>query len=204
MARASSALALVVPTILLVLSQATFPATAAGGGGGAAEFIRTSCEATRWPAICFSSLSAYAGSVQQSPSQLARVAISVSLSKARAASSYVGNLSANAPPECDPRSKMALHDCSKTFKQAIGLMSRSLDELRYLYAGNFRWRMSNIQTWMSAALTNEQTCADGFADVPTTAVLTIKSAVANKVSDVSKVTSNALALVNRLASKRGR
>ncbi|XP_031492546.1 21 kDa protein-like [Nymphaea colorata] len=199
---------LTVAIIFLVLSHAIFPVTAAGGtaggGGDATEFIRTSCKATRWPAICFSSLSAYAGSVQQSPSQLARVAISVSLSKARTASGYVGNLSANAPPGCDPRSKMALHDCSKTFKQAIGLMAQSLDELRYLYAGNFRWRMSNIQTWMSAALTNEQTCVDGFEGVTTTAALPIKSTIANKVSDVSKVTSNALALVNCLAAKHGR
>lgn len=28
-----------------------------------------------------------------------------------------------------------------------------------------RFQLSNVQTWMSAALTNEDTCSDGFDDV---------------------------------------
>lgn len=61
----------------------------------------------------------------------------------------------------------------------------------------FRFQMSNVQTWMSAALTEEETCTDGFEDVPEG---TVKTDVCDRVSYVKKFTSNALALVNSYAN----
>ena len=58
--------------------------------------------------------------------------------------------------------------------------------------------MSNVQTWMSAALTNEETCTDGFEDVADGAV---KSEVCDRAENVKKLTSNALALVNCYVNK---
>jgi hypothetical protein len=50
---------------------------------------------------------------------------------------------------------------------------------------------------MSAALTDEETCTDGFEDVADGAV---KTEVCNRVADAKKFTSNALALVNTFAA----
>ncbi|KAJ4829360.1 hypothetical protein Tsubulata_024241 [Turnera subulata] len=58
--------------------------------------------------------------------------------------------------------------------------------------------MSNVQTWMSAALTDEETCTDGFEDVEDGSV---KAEVCNRAAVVKKFTSNALALVNTYAAK---
>lgn len=58
--------------------------------------------------------------------------------------------------------------------------------------------MSNVQTWMSAALTDEETCTDGFEDVPNGPV---KSDVSAKATGVKQVTSNALALVNSFVNQ---
>ena len=63
---------------------------------------------------------------------------------------------------------------------------------------SFGFQMSNVQTWMSAALTDEDTCTDGFEDV---ANGSLKSDVCDRVTKVHKITSNALALVNSYVAK---
>ncbi|KAJ6993524.1 hypothetical protein NC653_016609 [Populus alba x Populus x berolinensis] len=60
--------------------------------------------------------------------------------------------------------------------------------------------MSNAQTWVSAALTNEDTCLDGFHEVESKA----KDDVKRKITNVARVTSNALYMINRLDESRGR
>ncbi|KAL3501922.1 hypothetical protein ACH5RR_036371 [Cinchona calisaya] len=165
------------------------------------EFIRKSCASTRYPDLCFHSLSGYASAVQQNPSKLARVAIAVSLSKARHAAAYFSNLSKEADYGADRRVAAALHDCFSTFGDAVDQLRDSLNQMRHLVpAGSgetFRFQMSNVQTWMSAAMTNEDTCTDGFDGVPEGPM---KKDVFDRVGKVEGVTSNALALVNGFAA----
>ncbi|KAG6399043.1 hypothetical protein SASPL_140517 [Salvia splendens] len=160
-------------TIALFLTAEPAPAPAPAQAN-AAEFIRTNCETTQYPKLCYQSLNGYANVVQQDPARLAAVAIGVSLARATMISVYVANLSRQAEPE--PRAASALRDCFSVFSDA----------------------MSNVQTWMSAALTNEDTCTDGFEGVADAA---LKADVCGRAVDVKEVTSNALALVNRFVDK---
>ncbi|RDX66210.1 hypothetical protein CR513_55044, partial [Mucuna pruriens] len=59
--------------------------------------------------------------------------------------------------------------------------------------------MSNIQTWISAAITNQGTCLDGLDGPHVDAKL--KLAIRPRILDASQVTSNALVFINRFASK---
>ncbi|KAL3510538.1 hypothetical protein ACH5RR_029939 [Cinchona calisaya] len=165
------------------------------------EFIRTSCASTRYPELCFNSLSGYASAVQEDPARLARVAIAVSLNNARQGAAYFSNLSKEDDYGADLRVSAALHDCYSSFGDAVDQLRGSLDQMRHLVgAGSsltFRFQMSNVQTWMSAALTNEDTCKDGFDGV---SVGPMKMDVFDCVQRVEAVTSNALALVNTFAA----
>ncbi|XP_030553058.1 pectinesterase inhibitor 7-like [Rhodamnia argentea] len=172
------------------------------------DFIRASCGETLYPDVCYSSLSTYAGSVQQSPRQLARAAIAVSLASAHTMAAYLADLSRRRAAE--PRAaSAALHDCLTNMGDAVGEMRGSLKQMRRLgdvgdggsggaSQEGFRLQMSNVQTWMSAALTDEDTCTDGFEDVPEGE---LKSVVCGRAGEVKKVTSNALALVNSYVNK---
>ncbi|KAJ8548420.1 hypothetical protein K7X08_032523 [Anisodus acutangulus] len=128
------------------------------------DFIRSSCQTTQYPDTCYNSLSSYASVIQQDPARLALVAVTVSLEKAKLVAAYVSNLSR----EAEPRTVAALHDCLSVFRDAADQMRDSLNQMRTLGGSgeSLRFQMSNIQTWMSAALTNEETCTDGFEDVP--------------------------------------
>ncbi|KAE9613902.1 hypothetical protein Lal_00016608 [Lupinus albus] len=176
-------------------------AAAADDCGSSTDFIRSSCNSTLYPDICFTSLSRYANAVQQNPGQLARVAISVTLSKVHRVASYVSNLTRDADYSADTRAVSAIHDCFTNLDDAVDQIRGSLKQMRQIGAagaGSFLFQMSNVQTWMSAALTDEETCTDGFQDVGDCKV---KTQVCDRVSNVKKFTSNALALVNSYANK---
>ncbi|CAJ1936844.1 unnamed protein product [Sphenostylis stenocarpa] len=196
---------------LFLFAAAFSPAVAAADDASApaaddsdTDFIRSSCNTTLYPDVCFTSLSRYANAVQQNPGQLARVAIGVSLSKARRVASYVSNLTHDADYGASgSRAALALHDCFTNLGDAVDEIRGSLKQMRQIGAagegaGSFLFQMSNVQTWMSAALTDEETCTDGFQDV---AECPVKADVCDRVTKVKKFTSNALALVNSYASK---
>ncbi|GJX27489.1 21 kDa protein [Tanacetum coccineum] len=162
------------------------------------DFIRTSCQTTLYPRICFTSLSGYSSAVQQNPARLARVAIGVTLNKANRMAKYVSNIS-HSTDYANPRIAAAIHDCHSVFDDAVDSIRGSLQQMRKLGGSgeSLRFQLSNVQTWMSAALTNEETCTDGFEDIPDNGV---KADVCNRAIKVKEVTSNALALVNSFAN----
>ncbi|KAI4381481.1 hypothetical protein MLD38_007550 [Melastoma candidum] len=163
------------------------------------QFILTSCSSTLYPDLCSSSLLHYADAVSSDPARLARVSIAVSLSRASHTAAYVSGLSRQADYGSDQRASSALHDCFTNFGDAVDEMRGSLKQMRQLgtTGESFRFGMSNVQTWMSAALTNEESCTDGFEDV---ADGRVKKEVCEKAEAVKMVTSNALALVNRFVN----
>lgn len=85
---------------------------------------------------------------------------------------------------------------------SVDQLSRSMKEIGHMGHSNgqdFLWHMSNVQTWVSAALTNENTCVDGFSGHLMDGKM--KSAIRMRVTNVAQVTSNALALVNHFATR---
>lgn len=160
------------------------------------DFIRSSCNATLYPDVCFTSLAGYASAVQDNPAKLAKLAIGVSLSRAKHTASYLSKLSRTA-------ASAAVHDCVSNVGDAVEQMHGSLQQLREMNhhrqgAPAFRFQMSNVQTWMSAALTDEETCTDGVTEEMEDG--DTKTAVCERVGDVKRFTSNALALVNTYAN----
>ncbi|KAM7484679.1 hypothetical protein LguiA_000688 [Lonicera macranthoides] len=164
------------------------------------EFIRTSCSTTLYPDLCYNSLSGYASTIQQDPARLASLAIDLSLTKAKRMASYVSNLCRQSDYGRDRRVAAALHDCFTVFGDAVDQICRSLKQMRHLGGSgeSLRFQLSNVQTYMSAALTNEDTCADGFEDLASGVV---KTEVCGRVVPVRQLTSNALALVNNFVAK---
>ncbi|KAK1381867.1 PMEI domain-containing protein [Heracleum sosnowskyi] len=168
---------------------------------GATNFIRISCRATLYPVLCYQSLSVYASKIQQNERQLAKAALSVSLAKARFTTMFVSKLTKVSGIKT--RELRAVQDCMDNMGDTVDQLSRSLEELSHMnriHGGqDFMWHMSNVQTWVSAALTNENTCSDGFAGNFMEG--NVKAVVNRRIVTVAQVTSNALALVNRFAER---
>ncbi|KAI3505191.1 hypothetical protein L1887_27154 [Cichorium endivia] len=162
------------------------------------DFVKTSCKTTRNPALCVNSLSSYAGSIQGSDQQLAKAAIAVSLNNAKSATALVTKLAGTS--KLKPQEYQALKDCVSSMASCVASLTQSIQELGKMagYRGkNFDWHMNSLQTWVSSALTNQNTCTGGFSDSSMNGK--VKDAVNKKLTAVTLVTSNALALVNGFA-----
>ncbi|CAN4119602.1 unnamed protein product [Withania somnifera] len=158
------------------------------------DIVRTSCVNASYPTICVRTLSSYSGSAINTPQDLAQAAVKVSLSRAHKASGFLSQLKVESK-----REKGALSDCIEQIGDSMDELSKSLSELKHLHRGNaFKWQMSNLETWVSAALTNEDTCLDGFKEIDGKLRFDVK----RKITNVARVTSNALYLINRLDDSR--
>ncbi|KAG6418139.1 hypothetical protein SASPL_120338 [Salvia splendens] len=162
-----------------------------GGSKRSTEFIRTSCSATAYPTLCYSSLSTHAAAIQQNPKLLATAALSVSLATAVSTSADMVRLSRAAG--MTPREVGAMQDCVEELADSVELIRKSLAEMKQIEAVT-----GDAQTWLSAALTDEETCMDGFAGKIMAGG--VKTAVRGKIVNVAHMTSNALCLVNSYAT----
>jgi hypothetical protein len=146
----------------------------------AADFVRRSCRWTRYPRVCESTLLPRATAVGRSPRRLARAALLVGADRASGWSSYL---------------RGGGGDCAEMARDAEARLRQSAAEMERMgRAGSrqFAWRLSNVQTWASAALTDASTCLDSLGSGRG------MDAVRRRVVAVAQATSNALALVNKL------
>ncbi|KAK6117882.1 hypothetical protein DH2020_048382 [Rehmannia glutinosa] len=191
---AHTSLTLFLSFLLYVLTAAT---TSAAAGG---NFIQTSCRTTTYPAVCVQSLSPYASIIQKSPRQLVMTALSVTVDKAQSTRTFVAKLTKFRGLK--PKEYAALKDCLEEMTDSVDRLSKSVRELKSMGQARgpeYIWHMSNLQTWVSAALTDDSTCMDGFAGRALNG--RIKSSIRARMSNLAQVTSNALALCNKFGGK---
>lgn len=74
---------------------------------------------------------------------------------------------------------------------AVSELRKSKDEIdRVVDSSNSAFQMSNVQTWVSAALTNENTCMDGFGEFNLHGK--VETISRRHIAKVAHLTSNAL------------
>ncbi|KAJ8767509.1 hypothetical protein K2173_017553 [Erythroxylum novogranatense] len=181
---------------LLIFFLLSFPPPAhSTAGKPPLDVVRSSCLHASYPSLCVRTLSSFGGSAN-SPRDIAQAAVEVSIAHTQRVSSYLATLSGLR----SKRERAALSDCVQQISDSVDELSKTLTELKHLREETLRWQMSNTQTWASAALTNDDTCLDGFQDVESK----VKADVKRKISNVAKVTSNALYMINRLDESPGK
>ncbi|CAL5328723.1 unnamed protein product [Camellia sinensis] len=193
-----SLLLLLLITFLSLSSQTHFSAAAKKpipSSSSSQDLVRSSCVHASYPNICLRTLSSYSGAAN-TPRDLAQAAVKVSLSRARKVSAYLTTVRDGVG--ASKREQAAVRDCVEQVADSVNELGKTLSELQHLRVGTFRWQMSNAETWVSAALTNEDTCLDGFREIDGK----VKSDVNRKITNVARVISNALYLINRLDQSR--
>ncbi|GKV33772.1 hypothetical protein SLEP1_g42232 [Rubroshorea leprosula] len=165
------------------------------------EFIKTSCSSTTYPKLCISSLSTHANLIQTSPKLIAHTALNVTLATAKATSVMMVNLSKSQGMK--PKEVEAMQDCLEELSDTVDELRKSIGEMGQINnkGSDFGMLMSDIQTWVSAALTDESTCSDGFGGKAMNGK--VKTTLRLKIMNIAHLTSNALALINRYASIHG-
>ncbi|CAL0302417.1 unnamed protein product [Lupinus luteus] len=156
--------------------------------------VKEACKVTRYQNLCIHSLSQFSNNLGTNPSKWARASVSVTIVEVKNVQTYLENLKRNM--NMRGRNRIALSDCIESFADAIDELHKSLNVLRKLSKSIFSTQMGDLNTWISAALTSEDTCFDGFEGQTEIEIKFLR----NRVRNVSCITSNALALVNKLAT----
>ncbi|MBA0558794.1 hypothetical protein Golob_015796 [Gossypium lobatum] len=99
-----------------------------------------------------------------------------------------------------PRVAAAMADCIEVIDDSIDELQKSIGEIVRIRRSNFVLIMSDLQTWVSAALTDEDTCMDGFSGRAMNGYA--KMMVRKRIVKIAHLTSNALALINNYASSQ--
>ncbi|KAJ9539729.1 hypothetical protein OSB04_026235 [Centaurea solstitialis] len=191
---------LIIFTLFYLTTTTTITTAAAAAAKPSSTFIKTSCATVTYPALCEQSLSPFAQTIKRSPAELARTALAVSLKQSQSTQAYLNKL--KRLKGLKPRERSAVKDCLEEVSDSLDRVSKSIQELKTcdrVRGQEFIWHMSNVQTWVSSALTDENTCMDGFAGRVMEG--RVKTSVRAHITSVAHVTSNALALVNSFAQK---
>ncbi|GJS17032.1 21 kDa protein [Tanacetum coccineum] len=92
----------------------------------------------------------------------------------------------------------ALKDCFEEIDDSAYELHMSMVEMGKVHMGSqFSFNMNSIETWVSAALTDDDTCSDGFSNKNMNGELKIM--VRKHVLNIAHLASVALAFVNNFA-----
>ncbi|XP_052176900.1 21 kDa protein-like [Diospyros lotus] len=186
-------LAFLIFTALLLVSP---PVSAASQSQHYKTFIRTSCNVTTYPALCYKTLSPYATTIKLDPWSLCNAALSAAVTAAQKSSSTVLKLAKK--KRLKAREAAVIWDCIENIQDSIEELKQSANAMRGIGGSeDKRFEMANIKTWISAAITDQDTCTDGFVDSEVSG--NVKKKINRRISMFIGVASNALSLLNQLS-----
>ncbi|XP_047328324.1 21 kDa protein-like [Impatiens glandulifera] len=159
------------------------------------EFIETSCSNTTYPDLCLNTLSPYADSIGSDNWKLCTAALNATISSSRVVASTISKIARK--KGISKMEAAIVADCIENIRDSIDEMKQSLKAINRIKNRKDRaFQMDNIKTWMSAAITDDGTCTDGFAGTKMSNA--VKAKIGRCVVNIGRLTSNALSLINHL------
>ncbi|XP_028790019.1 probable pectinesterase/pectinesterase inhibitor 61 [Neltuma alba] len=159
-----------------------------GIGGKPTQAISRTCGKTQFPSLCVKSLLDFPGSTAASEQDLVHISLNMTLqhlSKAFDSSTAISNV------QMGPRERSAYEDCLELLEDSVDALLRSLTSVvPSPSGGGGGGSTDDVLTWLSAALTNQDTCSEGFADTSGA----VKNQMASNLKNLSELISNCLAI----------
>lgn len=158
------------------------------------NFIHKSCNKTLYPNLCYLYLSRFTTRIGTSPRLLAQTALAATLSTTRKTSKKLMTYSKT--HKLTKREMSAMKDCFEEIDDSAYELHKSMVEMGKVRSGSqFLFNMNSIETWVSAALTDDDTCTDGFSNTNGE----VKTMVRKHVLNIAHLASIALTFVNNYA-----
>ncbi|CAF2304849.1 hypothetical protein BRARA_D02862 [Brassica rapa] len=158
------------------------------------RYIKNACSVTQNQQLCFRTLWPFAIVAKNNSSKWARASVAVTITDTKQILRLLLKTRSSAVGK---RERVALSDCRELFVDSLGNLYKSLALLRKLDADEFQQQMSDLATWLSSALTDEDTCLDGFEET------SIRSStvrmIRRRATRCMQLCSNALAILSKLA-----
>lgn len=157
-------------------------------------FITKSCTNATYPPLCVKTLIPYAPKVGTKPLKLCNAALTEAILAASNASAAVSKIAKqNGLARYEAK---AIKDCIEDMKDTVYELKLTLNAIGHLNDPDKELQWDNAKTWASAAITDIDSCMDGFSGRKVNPI--VKKKIRSSITGVQKLTSNALSLINHL------
>ncbi|XP_052176170.1 pectinesterase 1 [Diospyros lotus] len=157
------------------------------------ESTESVCSVTQFPHSCFASISALDAEPDPDPEIIFNLSLRVAANELRNLSSLPKILISKSN---DPKTESALRDCVELFGDALSELSKSAAAMQV--GGGERMltaaKIGDLKTWISAAMSDQETCLDGLEEMGSTAVNEVRA----KVQRSREYMSNSLAILSNM------
>ncbi|KAL2534422.1 Pectinesterase 2 [Abeliophyllum distichum] len=170
---------------------------------GLHPFIKKACATTLYPSLCLSSLaSIHASKNATSFHRILEMAINRTVGHVKSTRRDI--LAHFRHQDLKLQEKNALKDCMEMLDQTLYELAQAVEDLRISPSSYVRISYGNIKTLLSAAMTNENTCIDGFSDLEelnSDNQTVHKEHLQNLLTPISRMISNSLAMIKYVENK---
>uniref|UniRef100_A0A1J3H3R1 pectinesterase n=1 Tax=Noccaea caerulescens TaxID=107243 RepID=A0A1J3H3R1_NOCCA len=152
--------------------------------------LKEVCAVTRYPETCFDALSSSLDQSDRNSIQKFDAESILELS-IRTASKKVSSLSMSFRSINDMPEEAAVGDCVKLYTDALSQLNESMSEIEKEKKKGGNWLtkevVGDVKTWISAAMTDGETCSDGLEEMGTIVgnEIKIEMEMANQMMSIS-------------------
>lgn len=159
-----------------------------------AASLKTLCSVTQYPNSCFSSISTLDTTNTTDPEVLFKLSLRVAVDElSKLADDLPAKLIAGTN---DTHLKLALNVCQGLFEDAVDRLNDSISSMEVGKGEKLlsSAKISDLETWLSAAITDQETCLDSLQELNSTLVNDVRTAMENS----TEFASNSLAIVAKI------
>ncbi|KAI3968498.1 hypothetical protein MKX01_007808 [Papaver californicum] len=117
------------------------------------------CKLTKFEQVCIETLNKAKPGQGNDPKELLKIGFQSNLEQLHGSLHFSGGLLRS---EREPRAKLALQSCQELMDYAIDGINRCFDHIGPVDISKTGEAIRDLQVWLSAALTYQDTCLDGF------------------------------------------
>ncbi|KAL6508326.1 putative pectinesterase/pectinesterase inhibitor 34 [Orobanche hederae] len=158
----------------------------------ASHAISLACDRTRYRNLCIDSLRDYPGAASASEKDVVHISVDTTLRRFDRAL-YVASEISHLKENMDNRIRSAYDACLELLDDSVDLLSRALTYVAP--GGAAAGSTQDVLTWLSASLTNQDTCSEGFKEFNGY----VKDQMSDRLKDLPELVSNCLAIYTAAA-----
>ena len=155
------------------------------------QVAHSTCQGTLYPELCVSTLSSFPDLATKSLPQIISATVNQTLSKVRVSSSNCSSIRKKLK-NLDPLQKRALDDCLELFDDTMAQLKTTISDLSSKKLDSKHH--NDLQSLLSAAMTNQYTCLDGFAN----SKADVREEIKGNLYNISQLVSNSLAILKKI------
>jgi len=158
------------------------------------KVVQDACSSTLYPELCVSSVSSFPGlSDRAGPIEIVHVVLSVSIAAVEKANALARIMWTR--PGLSHRKRGALQDCLELFDETLDELYETVSNLKNGSCMSAPEKVNDLETLLSAAITNQYTCLDSSARS------NLRQELQGGLMSISHLVSNSLAIVKNIATR---